>query len=87
MLGFSVTFGLSGLDILALLLHAAGLRVALALKIRSYSEKWAHSEKWGFRVFLVMTAIPFLTAVSTLFVWAAVSIVRPGLLALLQVGA
>ena len=81
MLGFSVTFGLSGLDILALLLHAAGVGVALALEIRSYSEKW------GFRVFLVMTAIPFLTAVSTLFVWAAVSIVRPGLLALFQVGA
>ncbi|MCS3635957.1 heme/copper-type cytochrome/quinol oxidase subunit 4 [Salinibacter ruber] len=81
MLGFSVTFGLSSLDILALLLCTAGVGVAMALEIRSYSEKW------GFRIFLVMTAIPFLTAVSTLLVWAAVSIVRPGLLALLQVGA
>ncbi|MCS3612535.1 hypothetical protein [Salinibacter ruber] len=73
--------GFSALDILAFLLCTAGLGVALALEIRPYSEKW------GFRVFLVMTAIPFLTAVSTLLVWAAVSIVRPGLLALLQVGA
>ncbi len=73
--------GFSGLDILALLLCTAGVGVALALEIRPYSEKW------GFRVFVVMTAIPFLTAVSTLFVWAAVSIVRPGLLALFQVGA
>ncbi|MCS3830702.1 heme/copper-type cytochrome/quinol oxidase subunit 4 [Salinibacter ruber] len=73
--------GFSGLDILAVLLCTAGVGVTMALEIRSYSEKW------GFRVFLVMTAIPFLTAVSTLFVWAAVSIVRPGLLALFQVGA
>ncbi|MCS3956736.1 hypothetical protein GGP81_003284 [Salinibacter ruber] len=54
--------GFSGLDILALLLCTAGVGVALALEIRS------HSEKWGFRVFVVMTAIPFLTAVSTLSV-------------------
>jgi len=79
MLGFSVMLGFSGLDILALFLCTAGIGVALALEIRSYSEKW------GFRVFVVMTAIPFLAVVSGLFIWATVSLVRPGLVALLQV--
>ena len=69
---------LSALDILAIILCTAGLGFALALEIRS------HSEKWGFRIFVSMTAIPFLLTIGALFVWAAVSIVRPGLVALLQ---
>ena len=69
---------LSALDILAIILCTAGLGVALALEIRSYSEKW------GFRIFVVLTAIPSGATVAILFLWAAVNLTYSGATALAE---
>jgi hypothetical protein len=69
--------GISALDLMAIGLCIAGIGVTLALEVRSYSEKW------GFRIFLLTTAIPFGLTFVSLFVWASASVIYAAIAAVL----